>query len=133
MAIADISAQMRRSIVKRELGYYRGTLRRKVSTVFTIVVTLVIEFSSARYLSKPFIATSFNEFCSAKIIRDSATTLTILPRDEKRLSLACTNIFSSSLFEKRKDQDYRPEGNYSVPVKQNNKEPRIFSKADIPG
>jgi len=88
MAIADISAQMRRSIVKRELGYYRGALRRKVSIVFTVVVTLVIEFSPARYLGKPFIATSFNESCSAKTIRASATTLAIFPRDEKRLSLA---------------------------------------------
>lgn len=31
MAIADVSAQMRRRIVERELGYYRGALRRKVS------------------------------------------------------------------------------------------------------
>jgi len=31
MAIADVSAQMRRGIVERELGYYRGALRRKVS------------------------------------------------------------------------------------------------------
>ena len=33
MAIADISAQMWRGIVERELGYYRGALRRKVSAV----------------------------------------------------------------------------------------------------
>lgn len=31
MAIADVSTQMRRGIVERELGYYRGALRRKVS------------------------------------------------------------------------------------------------------
>jgi len=36
MAIADISAQMRRGIVERELGYYRGALRRKVFTMATI-------------------------------------------------------------------------------------------------
>lgn len=36
MAIADVSAQMRRGIVERELGYYRGALRRKVSTVFAV-------------------------------------------------------------------------------------------------
>jgi len=105
MAIADVSAQMRRGIVERELGYYRGTLRRKVSTVFTIAIILVIEFSSARCLSKPFIASH----PLTNLATQRPFALTIFPRDEKRLFLACTNIFSSSLFEKRKDQDYRPE------------------------
>lgn len=36
MAIADVSAQMRRGIVERELGYYRGALRRKVSIMFAV-------------------------------------------------------------------------------------------------
>lgn len=32
MAIADVSAQMRRGFVERELGYYSGALRRKCTT-----------------------------------------------------------------------------------------------------
>lgn len=38
MANVDISAQMRRGIVERELGYYRGALRREVSIVFAVVL-----------------------------------------------------------------------------------------------
>lgn len=38
MAIADVSAQMRRGIVERELGYYRSTLRGEVSDdVFAVL------------------------------------------------------------------------------------------------
>lgn len=33
MAIADVSAQMWRGIVERELGYYRSTLRGEVGDV----------------------------------------------------------------------------------------------------
>lgn len=36
MAIADVSAQMRRGFVERKLGYYRGALRRKVSIMFAV-------------------------------------------------------------------------------------------------
>lgn len=63
MANVHVSAQMRRGIVERELGYYRGALRREVSIVFAVAMHDThnrVFFRSRDDLSRPFATFSLN-------------------------------------------------------------------------
>lgn len=70
MAIADVSAQMWRRIVERELGYYCGALRRKVSVIVFAGVMLIIQCFPHSHVQPPIFLRTFLE-----IFRDSVHNL----------------------------------------------------------